>query len=88
MAMGDTLSANTLRALAALATHPEQRAEARKEIAAADISTPQGVASLKYLAGCLLEAMRLWPTTGLFARVSTRDIEFPTDPSFPRAPRC
>ena len=83
MAMGDTLSANTLRALAALATHPEQRAEARKEIAAADISTPQGVASLKYLAGCLLEAMRLWPTTGLFARVSTRDIEFPNGSVLP-----
>ena len=83
MAMGDTLSANTLRALAALASHPEQRAEARKEIAAADITTPQGVASLKYLAGCLLEAMRLWPTTGLFARVSTRDIEFPSGAVLP-----
>jgi cytochrome P450 len=32
-AMGDTLAANTLRALAALATHREQQAEVRSEIA-------------------------------------------------------
>ena len=82
-AMGDTLAANTLRALAALATHPEQQAEVRTEIAAADIGTPKGVASLKYLAGCLLEAMRLWPTTGLFARVAIRDVEFPSGAVLP-----
>jgi len=82
-AMGDTLAANTLRALAALASHPEQQAEARREVAAADITTPEGVASLKYLAGCLLEAMRLWPTTGLFARVTTRDITFPNGAVLP-----
>ncbi|MCH9721837.1 MAG: cytochrome P450 [Actinomycetia bacterium] len=82
-AMGDTLAANTLRALAALATHPEQQAEVRTEIGAADIGTPKGVGSLKYLAGCLLEAMRLWPTTGLFARVATRDIEFPNGAVLP-----
>jgi cytochrome P450 len=82
-AMGDTLAANTLRALAALATHPEQRAEARREIAAADINTAKGVASLHYLSGCLLEAMRLWPTTGMFARVTTRDVEFPSGAVLP-----
>lgn len=82
-AMGDTLAANTLRAMAALASHPEQRTEVRQEIASADINTPQGVASLRYLAGCLLEAMRLWPTTGLFARVTTRDVEFPSGAVLP-----
>jgi cytochrome P450 len=82
-AMGDTLAANTLRALAALATHREQQAEVRSEIAAADVTTPEGVASLKYLAGCLLEAMRLWPTTGLFARVTTREVEFPNGAVLP-----
>ena len=82
-AMGDTLAANTLRTLAALASHPEQRAEVRNEMAGAKITTPQGVGSLKYLAGCLLEAMRLWPTTGLFARVATRDIEFPSGAVLP-----
>lgn len=83
MAMGDTLSANVLRTLAALATHPEQRGEVRREIAAANIDTPKGIASLKYLAGCLLEAMRLWPTTGLFARVAIRDVEFPSGAVLP-----
>ena len=82
-AMGDTLAANTLRTLAALASHPEQRAEVRNEMAGATITTPQGVASLTYLGGCLLEAMRLWPTTGLFARVATRDIEFPNGAVLP-----
>lgn len=82
-AMGDTLAANTLRALAALATHNAEQSEVRTEIAAADITTPQGVASLKYLAGCLLEAMRLWPTTGMFARVSTREVEFPSGAVLP-----
>jgi cytochrome P450 len=82
-AMGDSLGANTLRALAALATHPEQLREVRNEIAGADIGKAKGVASLKYLAGCLLEAMRLWPTTGLFARVASRDIEFPSGAVLP-----
>ena len=84
--MGDTLSANVLRAPAALATHPEQRSEARAEISAADISTPKGVASLEYLAGCLLEAMRLWPTTGLFARVSPVTSNSPAAQCFPGTP--
>jgi cytochrome P450 len=82
-AMGDTLAANTLRALAALATHTEQQAEVRAELVKADIGTPEGVASLKYLAGCLLEAMRLWPTTGMFARVTTRDVTFPSGAVLP-----
>lgn len=82
-AMGDTLAANTLRALAALATHKAELAEVRAEMAKADITTPKGVASLKYLAGCLLEAMRLWPTTGMFARVATRDVEFPNGAVLP-----
>ncbi len=76
-AMGDTLPANLLRALALLAVHPEQQREFRAEIDAADTSTGAGVASLSYTAGCILEAMRLWPTTPLFARVTTRDVEFP-----------
>ncbi|MDT5009469.1 MAG: hypothetical protein QOH57_1086 [Mycobacterium sp.] len=75
-AMGDTLAANTFRALATLATHPEQQREVRAEMARSDINSGGGIASLEYLAGCLLEAMRLWPTTALFGRVATRDVEF------------
>jgi cytochrome P450 len=76
-AMGDTLAANTFRTLAALATHGEHRREVFYELTNKDLSLPQTVASLKYLAGCLLEAMRLWPTTGLFGRVTAREVTFP-----------
>lgn len=76
-------AANVFRALAALATHPEQQREARNEVAAADLTTAKGVASLEYLAGCLLEAMRLWPTVGLLVKVTTRDIEFPSGAVLP-----
>jgi cytochrome P450 len=77
-AMGDTLGANTFRTLAALSTHLEHQREVRAEVAAADITSAAGIASLTYLAGCLLEAMRLWPTTTLFGRVATRDVAFPS----------
>jgi hypothetical protein len=82
-AMGDTLGANTFRALAALAAHLEQQREVRAEMAAADITSAAGIASLTYLAGCLLEAMRLWPTTALFGRVATRDVPFPSGAVLP-----
>lgn len=71
-------AANVLRALAALATHPEQQREARLEVSRADLNTAAGVASLDYLGGCLLEAMRLWPTVGLLVKVAHRDVEFPS----------
>ena len=76
-AMGDTLALNLMRTLALLATHGEQLHEVRAELAEADLADPESVASLDYLAGCILEAMRLWPTTPLFGRVTTRDIRFP-----------
>lgn len=73
-------AANVLRALAVLATHPEQQREARNEIAGVDLGTASGIASLDYLGGCLLEAMRLWPTVGLLVKVAHRDVEFPSGP--------
>jgi cytochrome P450 len=82
-AMGDTLAANTFRALGALSSHDEQQREVRAEMVKADIASATGIASLDYLAGCLLEAMRLWPTTALFGRVATRDIEFPNGAVLP-----
>ena len=72
-AMGDTLPANVFRALAVLATHEQVRTLVRAELAGADLETAGGVAGLGYLSACLQEAMRLWPTTPLFGRVTTMD---------------
>lgn len=76
-------AANVMRALAVLATHPEQQREARLEVSRADLSTAAGVGSLDYLGGCLLEAMRLWPTVGLLVKVAHRDVEFPSGAVLP-----
>jgi cytochrome P450 len=61
-ATGDTLAINAFRALALLASHPDQRARALTDD--------------DYLAGCLEEAMRLWPTTSMLAREAVTDTEW------------
>ncbi len=71
-AMGDTLPTNLFRALALLATHPDALARVRAEIGDEKL-TPKKIAGAAYLAGCVLEAMRLWPTTTLFGRVQAED---------------
>ena len=76
-AMGDTLPANLFRALALLATHPAALSLLRSEFAEAGPGEAAAVAEATYLAGCLLDTMRLWPTTGLFGRVLTEDHRFP-----------
>jgi cytochrome P450 len=82
-AMGDTLAANVFRALGALSGHDEQLREVKAEMAGADLGSAADIAKLDYLAGCLFEAMRLWPTTQLFGRVTTRDVEFPNGAVLP-----
>jgi cytochrome P450 len=67
-AMNETLGTNTARALALIAAHPRVEARVRTEMAAADLASPQGINSLKYLTGCVQEAMRLWPTTPMLVR--------------------
>lgn len=64
-ALGDTTALNAFRALALLATHPDQRAVATQELAGD---------SAPYLAACLQEAMRLYPTTPLLSRVTLADL--------------
>jgi cytochrome P450 len=76
-AMGDTLPANLVRALAVLATHPLQLAEVRSELGGKRLTAAKSVAGSAYLAGCILDTMRLWPTTALFGRVTTEDVRFP-----------
>ncbi len=82
-AMGDTLAANTFRTLGVLSSHDEQLREVAAEMADADLGSAAGIARLEYLAGCLFETMRLWPTTQLFGRVTTRDVEFPNGAVLP-----
>ena len=82
-AMGDTLAANVFRTLGVLSTHGEQLHEVKHEMAGSDIGSAAGIAKLDYLAGCLYETMRLWPTTQLFGRVTTRDVEFPNGAVLP-----
>ena len=76
-AMGDTLPANLLRALALLATHPDQLLEVLDQLEGKDLARPETIADQTYLAGCIQEAMRLWPTTQLFGRVAVEDVRFP-----------
>jgi cytochrome P450 len=76
-AMGDTLPANLLRTLAVLATHPLQLAEVRAQLDGKRLTAPGTVAGATYLAGCIQDTMRLWPTTPIFGRVTTEDVRFP-----------
>lgn len=61
----DAAGMATLRTLALLATHPEQAEGARSEVAERDLSEPQ---HLPYLRACVLDTVRLWPTTPLLLR--------------------
>jgi cytochrome P450 len=59
----DAANMATLRALALLATHPEQHGHAM-----ADAADPARPALRPYLRGCVLESVRLWPTTPALLR--------------------
>ena len=66
----DAAGAATLRTLALLTGHPGRLAKSRAEFAGADLSRPH---PLRYLRACVLDAVRLWPTTPLLLRESTLD---------------
>jgi cytochrome P450 len=65
------------RALALLATHPEQLRLAREEVDAVDLDTPQ---PLPFLRATVLESLRLWPTTPAVLRESTRPTRWEDGP--------
>ncbi|HEX8741798.1 MAG TPA: cytochrome P450 [Thermoleophilaceae bacterium] len=69
----DTLAANACRALAAIVADPEVERRVREELDGQDLSDPAAIDGLRYLEGCLGEAMRLWPSTPLIARETTED---------------
>ncbi|WP_216207723.1 cytochrome P450 [Amycolatopsis aidingensis] len=60
----------TLRTLALLATHPEQAAAAAAELPDGAVRAAR---SLPYLRACVLDTVRLWPTTPVLLRDSTED---------------
>ncbi|MGI9019910.1 MAG: cytochrome P450 [Solirubrobacterales bacterium] len=65
---GDTIAANSFRALALLASHPRQRAVVLDELA--------GGGDHPYLDACLHEAMRLYPTTLMLARETLAETDW------------
>ena len=66
----DPAGMTTFRALALLASHPEHAERARREIRDA---TRDGRGYLPFLRACVLESLRLWPTTPLILRQSTTE---------------
>lgn len=65
----------TFRALALLASHPEHAEHAREELREQKGSpTPH----LPHLRACVLESLRLWPTTPMVLRQSTRETNWET----------
>ena len=64
----DAAGMATWRALALLASHPAAAGLARDELAGRDLGQPH---ELPYLRACVLESVRLWPTTLVVLRDST-----------------
>ncbi len=71
--MKDTLATNTARALAVIATRSDVEARVREEMASKDLAAADSILTLRYLQGCVQEAMRLWPTTPLLSRLTLSD---------------
>jgi len=69
----DAAGIATYRALALLASHPEEQRQALEDVTAADLERPN---QLEYMRACVLESVRLWPTTPLLLRQSTTATEW------------
>ncbi len=60
----------SFRALALIAAHPEQAERAQAEI------RERGAGDLPFLRACVLESLRLWPTTPVVLRETTTETEW------------
>ncbi|WP_133251797.1 cytochrome P450 [Actinomycetospora cinnamomea] len=63
----------TIRALALLAVEPDERTRVRAEMDEGDPGAPR---ELRRLRAAVLESVRLWPTTPMILRETTRDTEW------------
>lgn len=63
----------TFRALALLAAHPDHAERAQVEISE---NLHQPAPTLDYLRACVLESLRLWPTTPMVLRQTTEETEW------------
>lgn len=75
-ALGDTLAINAFRCLAVLVSQPQVHNRVIEELDGVELASGAGAASLVLLGGCLHEAMRLWPTTPMLSRVTTREFDW------------
>lgn len=71
----DAAGIATARALALVATHPKHLDRARNEINGLDHTKPH---PLPYLRSCILESLRLWPTTPAILRDSVTETTWGT----------
>jgi hypothetical protein len=70
----DAAGINIFRTLALIATHPDIAERARKEIAAAEQANHL---DLPFLRACVLDSVRLWPTTPMILRETAREVAWP-----------
>ncbi|MFB9684299.1 cytochrome P450 [Amycolatopsis plumensis] len=66
----DAAGMATYRTLALLASHPAEAERARSELDGLDLTEPH---QLSYLRACVLDAVRLWPTTPMILRETTEE---------------
>ncbi|MGA5166406.1 MULTISPECIES: cytochrome P450 [Streptomyces] len=72
----DAAGIAAFRTLALLSTHSAQEEQIRNELAVTDLTEPH---LLPYTRACLLESVRLWPTTPFLLRESVRETEWGGD---------
>lgn len=66
----DAAGMATYRTLALLASHPAAQERARTDLDGVDLAEPN---QLSYLRACVLDAVRLWPTTPMLLRETTEE---------------
>ncbi|MAL98192.1 MAG: cytochrome P450 [Alteromonadaceae bacterium] len=69
----DPAGMTTFRALALLAAHPEEAEKARAEYRKSEGTARQ---YLPYIRACILESLRLWPTTPVVLRETTAETQW------------